>query len=152
MAPVSQGGTAQAAAPGFAVRPRRGRVHAGIRRAHVSDHLRDVGGTVARVRLFAALRDIAGTAHLDVPGDTVDEVVVALTDKFGERFGDIARAGSAVLAREAVGWDTRVGEDDELALLPPVSGGQFMPKRPERALLLVNPVARTVSRPVLEVI
>ena len=107
---------------------------------------------MARVRLFAALRDLAGTTHLDVPGSTVDEIVETLADKFGGRFGEIARAGSAVVDREAVPWETPLGDEDEVALLPPVAGGEFMPRRPERVLLLVNPVARTVSRPVLDVI
>jgi diacylglycerol kinase family enzyme/molybdopterin converting factor small subunit len=112
-----------------------------------------MGVAVARVRLFAALREMAGTTHLDVPGATVDEIVQTLTEKFGTRFGEIARAGSALVDKEAVAWETPLGDDDEVALLPPVAGGSvFMPRRPERVLLLVNPVARTVSRPVLDVI
>ena len=46
------------------------------------------------MRLFAALRDIAGDRELDVSGDTALEIVEALTEKFGARFGDIAGAGS----------------------------------------------------------
>jgi diacylglycerol kinase family enzyme/molybdopterin converting factor small subunit len=102
--------------------------------------------------LFAALRDIAGDRELDVPGSTVDEIVDTLTEKFGERFGAVARSGSVVLDGERAGFDDEVGEDTEVGLLPPVSGGSLPARRPERVLLIVNPVARTVSRPVLDVI
>ena len=108
------------------------------------------------MRLFAALRDIAGDRELDVSGDTALEIVEALTEKFGARFGDIAGAGSVVVNGERAGLDQRLHEGDEVALLPPVSGGSSevgLPmKRPERVMLLANPVARTVSRPLLEVI
>jgi diacylglycerol kinase family enzyme/molybdopterin converting factor small subunit len=107
---------------------------------------------VARVRLFAALRDLAGEREIDVEGATVEEIVGALTEKFGDRFGAIARSGSAVVDGERVEWTHRLNGTEEVALLPPVSGGELPIRRPERVLLLVNPVARTVSVPVLEVI
>jgi len=78
---------------------------------------------VARVRLFAALREIAGAARLEVDGATVDEVVEALTEKFGPKFGEIARAGSAVVEGERSSFDRRLDETEEVVLLPPVSGG-----------------------------
>ena len=75
------------------------------------------------MRLFAALREMAGEARLDVDGDTVDAVVATLTEKYGERFGEIARAGSAVVDGERAGFDRELSGDEEVALLPPVSGG-----------------------------
>jgi sulfur-carrier protein len=78
---------------------------------------------VARVRLFAVLREMAGEARLDVDGDTVEAVVATLADKYGERFGEIARAGSAVVDGERAGFDRELAGDEEVALLPPVSGG-----------------------------
>jgi diacylglycerol kinase family enzyme/molybdopterin converting factor small subunit len=107
---------------------------------------------MARVRLFAALRDIAGDRELDVPGDTPREIVGALTEKFGERFGAIAAAGSVVVNGERADLDQPLRGDEQVALLPPVSGGELPMRRPERVMLLANPVARTVSRPLLEVI
>ena len=107
---------------------------------------------MARVRLFAALRDIAGERELDVPGGSVEEIVQTLTEKFGDRFEQIARAGSVVVDGERAGFEQPVTEDQEVALLPPVSGGELPRRRPERVLMIVNPVARTVSRPMLEVI
>ena len=82
-----------------------------------------MGLAVARVRLFASLREIAGATRLDVPGHTVEDIVRALSEKFGSRFEEIARSGSVVVGGERVPVDRAVGEDEEVALLPPVSGG-----------------------------
>src|SRR5207248_8194672 len=82
LAPVPSRRAAQAAVAGVAVRSWRGRVHAGVRGAPGSAAVPDVGARVARVRLFAALRDIAGERELDVPGATPREIVQTLTDKF----------------------------------------------------------------------
>jgi diacylglycerol kinase family enzyme/molybdopterin converting factor small subunit len=106
---------------------------------------------VAGVRLFAALRELAGASHVDVPGDSVDDLVQALEEKFGSRFGEIARAGTVVVDGERASFDRRLHGAEEVALLPPVSGGGGRP-RPQRVLLVVNPVARTVSRAKLDVI
>jgi diacylglycerol kinase family enzyme/molybdopterin converting factor small subunit len=107
---------------------------------------------MARVRLFASLRELAGQQELEVGGRTVDEVVRALVEKFGARFEEITRAGSAVVDGERAGWDTPLRGDEEVALLPPVSGGQITRPRPQRVLLVANPVARTVSRATLNVL
>jgi diacylglycerol kinase family enzyme/molybdopterin converting factor small subunit len=107
---------------------------------------------MARVRLFAALRDLAGERELDVAGATPRDIVETLTEKFGERFGAIVAAGSIVVNGERAEIGLPLEDDDVVALLPPVSGGELPLRRPERVMLLANPVARTVSRPLLEVI
>lgn len=76
-----------------------------------------------RVRLFAALREIAGTGLVEAEGRTAGEVADALARRYGERFGAIAAAGSLVLNGERARRETPVADGDELALLPPVSGG-----------------------------
>ncbi|HEX9376217.1 MAG TPA: MoaD/ThiS family protein [Actinomycetota bacterium] len=78
---------------------------------------------MARVRLFAALREIAGESRLDVDGATVDDVVRALGEKLGARFEEIARAGSVVVDGERAGFDRDLSGVEEVAFLPPVSGG-----------------------------
>lgn len=79
--------------------------------------------TLVRIRLFAALRDLAGASHVEAEGTSVDQLVEALTDRFGERFGKIARAGSVVIDGERADPATPLTGDEEVALLPPVSGG-----------------------------
>lgn len=76
-----------------------------------------------RVRLFAALREIAGSSLVDVPGRTVGDLVDALGERFGERFSAIAEVGSYVVNGERATRATPVAEGDDVAVLPPVSGG-----------------------------
>ncbi len=76
-----------------------------------------------KVRLFAALREIAGDANVDATGHSVGEVVDVLSARYGERFAQIAEVGSFVVNGERATRDTPIAEGDEVALLPPVSGG-----------------------------
>jgi MoaD family protein len=76
-----------------------------------------------RVRLFAALREIAGESHVDASGHTVGEVVDVLSARYGARFAQIAEVGSFVVNGERASRATPIAEGDEVALLPPVSGG-----------------------------
>ena len=75
------------------------------------------------VRLFAALRELAGSSHVDAQGDTVGDVVEALSARFGDPFARVARVGSAVVDGERADASTPLAEGQEMALLPPVSGG-----------------------------
>jgi len=75
------------------------------------------------VRLFAALREEAGISTLEVEGSTPAEVELALGRRFGERFARIASAGQVVVNGERATRDTPLADGDEVALLPPVSGG-----------------------------
>jgi MoaD family protein len=79
--------------------------------------------TPISVRLFAALREEAGTAVVEVAAATAGEVVDALSARFGTRFAAIAAVGSIVVNGERADRDTPVAGGDEVALLPPVSGG-----------------------------
>ncbi|MEA2660597.1 MAG: MoaE-MoaD fusion protein [Chloroflexota bacterium] len=77
-----------------------------------------------RVRLFASAREAAGIGHLllDLPrGATVRDAIAALARQH-PLVGEIRQM---VIAknRSYVGLDEPLAEDDELALIPPVSGG-----------------------------
>ena len=77
-----------------------------------------------RVRLFAALREIAGASWLeDERAADVDGLVRSLGERFGPEFERVARAGTAVVNGEPAGPGTTLHDDDEVTLLPPVSGG-----------------------------
>jgi sulfur-carrier protein len=76
-----------------------------------------------KVRLFAALREIAGESHVEASGHTVGEVVDGLSTRYGERFAQIAEVGSFVVNGERATRSTPIADGDEVALLPPVSGG-----------------------------
>jgi MoaD family protein len=79
--------------------------------------------TTVSVRLFAALRDLAGASRVQAEGATVGEVVAGLSERYGERFAAIVRAGSVVVDGERAAADRRLANGEEVALLPPVSGG-----------------------------
>ena len=79
-----------------------------------------------RVLLFAALRELAGAPRLELdPADAADVggLMDGLCQRFGPEFARIAAAGSVVVNGERASRDRTLGMDDEVALLPPVSGG-----------------------------
>ncbi len=78
---------------------------------------------MVRVRLFAALRELAGAPEVEATGHTVGDIVDELSGRYGERFAAIAAVGSFVVNGERARRDQAVAEGDEVALLPPVSGG-----------------------------
>ena len=78
---------------------------------------------MVRVRLFAALREQADASRVEASGRTVGEVVDQLSERYGERFAAIAAVGSYVVNGERASRETVIAEGDEVALLPPVSGG-----------------------------
>lgn len=76
------------------------------------------------VRLFAALRDAAGTARLTSDAATVADLHAELTERFGEPFSArLARSKTLVDGEEAAGAATPLDDATEVALLPPFSGG-----------------------------
>jgi len=77
------------------------------------------------VKLFAILREKAGTAEimLELPsGSTVEKAVAELLNLKPELGTWVARAAFAVNMTRVNGT-TILNDKDELALLPPVSGG-----------------------------
>jgi molybdopterin synthase catalytic subunit len=77
-----------------------------------------------RVRLFAALRELAGASVVEVePVPTVGALLAELGSRYGDRFSTIANAGSVVIDGRRAGPDTELTGGEEVAVLPPVSGG-----------------------------
>jgi MoaD family protein len=75
------------------------------------------------VRLFAALRELAGASRLEASGRTVGELVDTLAAANGDRFTQIAAVSSFVVNGDRATRDTVIADGDEVAILPPVSGG-----------------------------
>lgn len=78
---------------------------------------------MAKLRLFANLREIAGTSRLDVPAQTVGEALEVVNDKFGAGFEKGVSVSRIWVNGEEAGLDQPIGDADELVILPPVSGG-----------------------------
>jgi molybdopterin synthase catalytic subunit len=80
------------------------------------------------VRLFASLREAAGAASLELalsPGATVADALARLAEQ-DARLGELlARLPvAAAVNREYATLDAALRDGDELALIPPVSGGE----------------------------
>ncbi len=79
---------------------------------------------MVKVLFFGAAADRAGTREADVPTEavTLDELWPLLTERYpgiSPMRGTLAFAVNGEYAR----GDARVGSGDEVAVLPPVSGG-----------------------------
>lgn len=78
---------------------------------------------MAVLRLFASAREAAGTGRAELPGETVAAVLEAARGAFGEQFVAVLPTCRIWLNGETVDETTTVGTGDEIAVLPPVSGG-----------------------------
>jgi len=76
-----------------------------------------------RVRVFASLRDLAGERVVEIQGASVEELLHAAGERYGSDFESIARAGSVVVNGERADPGRPVDEEDDIAFLPPFSGG-----------------------------
>jgi MoaD family protein len=75
------------------------------------------------LRLFAAAREAAGTAREEIEGTTVDEVLANAIERHGDGFGALLPSCRVWVNGDEVDPSTVLAETDEVAVLPPVSGG-----------------------------
>lgn len=78
---------------------------------------------MATVRLFAAAREAAGTGRDDFPGDTVGAILDAATARYGDRFAEVLSTSRIWVNGNSADSLDPIRSTDELAVLPPVSGG-----------------------------
>lgn len=78
---------------------------------------------MAVLRLFAAAREAAGTGRAAVEGSTVGEVLAAAEAQFGPAFASVLKSSRVWRNGEPADTSDAVTDDDEVAVLPPVSGG-----------------------------
>ena len=77
------------------------------------------------LRLFASIREIAGVNQIDFDAETVGEVVGLAVEKFGPDFASILPACRIWVNGNPANEDDKVFDSDEVAILPPVSGGSY---------------------------
>ncbi|HKX72276.1 MAG TPA: MoaD/ThiS family protein [Acidimicrobiales bacterium] len=80
---------------------------------------------MAQLRLFAQAREAAGTARDSVAGATVDDVLSAARARYGEVFEALLPTCRIWVNGEPADGADAVRDDDEVAVLPPVSGGSW---------------------------
>ena len=78
---------------------------------------------MATLRLFANLREAAATSSVEVDGATVGEVLDHAIDAYGERFALGLPSAKVWVNGDPADRATAVSDSDEIALVPPVSGG-----------------------------
>ncbi len=78
---------------------------------------------MASVRLFANLREIAGTSRVDLPASTVGEALDMASRRFGSEFERGLETSRVWVNGEEARPADSLSEMDEMVVLPPVSGG-----------------------------
>ena len=78
---------------------------------------------MATLRMFASAREAAGTDRVTIDAATVGEVLDAACVRYGEHFAAVLEKCRVWLNGEAATRSDPVSDADEVAVLPPVSGG-----------------------------
>lgn len=78
---------------------------------------------VARLLLFAGARQAAGVGTIEVAGGSVHDVLEAASARFGQPFAQVMGASKVWVNGVPASAATEVGPNDEIAVIPPVSGG-----------------------------
>lgn len=89
--------------------------------------------SLKKIKLFANLREAAGTSSVEIPGDDIKELLDNLIANYpslenmmledGKIRGYINILVNGDNIQHLEGLDTRVSDSDEIAMFPPVSGG-----------------------------
>jgi molybdopterin converting factor small subunit len=78
---------------------------------------------VAHLRLFGPAREAAGVSRVDVAGCTVGQVLTAAESRYGAAFAGVLSTSKIWVNGESATTAVPVTDDDEVAVIPPVSGG-----------------------------
>jgi len=78
---------------------------------------------MATLLLFGPARTAAGTRREAIDAGTVGELVAAACGRFGPEFAGVVEASALWVNGEPADGSTVVGPGDEVAVVPPVSGG-----------------------------
>ena len=88
--------------------------------------MRDVAPLIrVTVLFFGRLRELSGTAE-DHPEIVEGATLESLFSSYAAKYPQLASFRSSVVAsrnQEFAAWDARLASGDEIAFLPPVSGG-----------------------------
>jgi cyclic pyranopterin phosphate synthase len=83
---------------------------------------------MAHLLFFAAIREAAGARTAEIDASTIGEALKVATERFGDRFARVLKISTVLHNDETVKpdrwWDVHLEAKDEIAILPPVSGGE----------------------------
>jgi len=86
------------------------------------------------LRLFARFREIAGTDEIAVDEGTVGEILDRASETYGPAFANGLKTAGVWVNGDPVERDAAVGANDEMAIIPPVSGGTYAAPSPPRTV------------------
>lgn len=78
---------------------------------------------MARLLLLGPAREAAGVRHDDIEGDTVADVLDQAVIRYGRAFAAVLSTSQVWVNGEDAEREDRVRPSDEVAVLPPISGG-----------------------------
>ncbi|MHB1713103.1 MAG: MoaD/ThiS family protein [Acidimicrobiales bacterium] len=78
---------------------------------------------MARLRLFGPAREAAGVGSAEFPGRSVAEVLLGAEELYGPAFAEIVAVSNIWVNGDSARPLDGVGDHDEVAVIPPVSGG-----------------------------
>ena len=78
---------------------------------------------MAVIRLFASAREAAGTGRDVIDGSTLGEVLDQAVERYGATFASVLRTCRVWVNGDTAERSALVMSSDEVAVLPPVSGG-----------------------------
>jgi MoaD family protein len=78
---------------------------------------------VATLRLFANLREIAGTNRVELDATSVGDALDEAVSRYGDEFASSLAAAQVWVNGDQADRGTAVAGSDEIAVIPPVSGG-----------------------------
>ncbi|HEV2361725.1 MAG TPA: MoaD/ThiS family protein [Acidimicrobiales bacterium] len=78
---------------------------------------------MATLRLFAQAREAAGERSRELDAATVGDLLDQARARYGDPFGKVLDGSAVWLNGHPADASTRIGPSDEVAVLPPVSGG-----------------------------
>ncbi|MGI9666697.1 MAG: MoaD/ThiS family protein [Acidimicrobiia bacterium] len=93
---------------------------------------------MATLRLFANLRESAGTDSVQIDASTVQELLDTASDEFGESFASGLGAAGVWVNGTTASASTAIDSSDEVAVIPPVSGGALATTRVDVAPSLLS--------------
>jgi molybdopterin converting factor small subunit len=75
------------------------------------------------VLLLGPAREAAGLRHDEIDGDTVAQVLDQCVTRYGDAFAEVLAMSQVWVNGDMADSDDPVASNDEVAVLPPISGG-----------------------------
>jgi molybdopterin converting factor small subunit len=78
---------------------------------------------VAQLLMFGPAREAAGEGRAEIRGRTVADILTEAETRYGPKFARVVAASRIWVNGQPANADATVADQDEVAVIPPVSGG-----------------------------